>query len=40
MINGKKNPQLMSNEEIGQLSDKEFEELFPSASSPKKFYSE
>lgn len=40
MINGKKNPQLMSEEEVAKLSDKEFDELFPSPSSPKKFYSE
>jgi hypothetical protein len=40
MPNGKKDIMSMSEDEINKLSDTEFNEAFPSASAPKKFYAE
>lgn len=39
-INGERNPNSMTNDEISALSDVEFNKIFPSAAEPKKFYSE
>lgn len=37
---GQKDPYLMTDEEVAQLSDAEFEKLFPSWADQKKFYAE